>query len=132
MESDLRLLLDTCTFIWYSGEPEALSAKAAEALEDAQNELLLSPISLVELCIKYAAGKIKLDAPPHELLQLAKEQPNFFLLPFEEEAALRMLALPPLHRDPFDRMLVCQALCSDLTFVTPDPLIGPYGVRTLW
>jgi PIN domain nuclease of toxin-antitoxin system len=127
-----RLLLDTCTFIWHADDPAALSPVAAAALTDPNNELFLSAVTLVEICIKVSLGKLTLSAPPEQLLHLARTNAGIVPLPLGEAAALKILSLPQIHKDPFDRMLITQALAHNLTLLTPDPLIRQYPVPTLW
>jgi PIN domain nuclease of toxin-antitoxin system len=128
----MKLLLDTCTFLWASFEPDALSTLARSALRAPANEVLLSAASAWEIAQKHAIGKLPLPDLPSRLVPELRREMNITDLPIDEESALRAPALPQLHRDPFDRLLVAQAITHGLLLVTPDPLIQAYGVRTLW
>lgn len=128
----MRLLLDTCTFLWAAIEPERLSPTATKAIREPDNEVLLSAVSAWEIGVKYALGRLRLDEPPARFVPRYREAQQIEALPLTEEAALHVHLLPALHQDPFDRMLVCQAMVDGLVLVTPDPAIHDYPVRTLW
>jgi PIN domain nuclease of toxin-antitoxin system len=128
----MRLLLDSCTFLWAALEPERLSATALKAVRDPDNDVLLSAVSGWEIAVKYALGRLRLDEPPARFVPKYREAQQIEALPLTEEAALHVHLLPALHQDPFDRMLVCQAIVGGLVLVTPDPAIRDYPVRTLW
>lgn len=128
----MDLLLDTCTFLWITTAAPELSSVAAAIYADPANRVFLSSISVWEICVKHANGKLPLPKPPHDLI-LAEQSTNGLLsLPLTGSAALRLLALPAHHRDPFDRMLVCQAIEHGLVILTPDTQILRYGVPTIW
>lgn len=128
----MRLLLDTCTFLWCIEGGAALSETAARALVDPENEVYLSSVSAWEIAVKHALGKLSLPEPPERYIPAQRRARGIEAWPLGEEAALYLHRLPPLHRDPFDRMLICQALLSGLTLVTPDEEIGRYPVPTCW
>lgn len=128
----MKLLLDTCTFLWIAAGDAALSASAREAFSNPSNEVYLSAISAWEIAIKNALGKLPLPSPASVFVPHERERHRVETLPLGENAALALTRLPDLHRDPFDRMLVCQAIMGGLTLVTPDPLITQYPVATLW
>lgn len=128
----MKLLLDTCTFLWCIEGGAALSDEAKRALVDPSNDVYLSAVSAWEIVVKHALGKLPLPEPPERYVPAQRQMRGIERLPLDEEAALHLLRLPPLHRDPFDRMLICQALMVGLTLVTPDELILRYPVRTLW
>jgi PIN domain nuclease of toxin-antitoxin system len=92
----------------------------------------LSAISAWEIAIKNALGKLPLPRPAATFVPQERERHRVEALPLTEEAVLVVARLPDLHRDPFDRMLVCQAIMGGLTLLTPDPLISQYPVPTLW
>jgi len=128
----MRLLLDTCTFLWLAAQPAKLSAPATNALNDPQNSLLLSDTSLWEIVLKHAAGKLPL---PETLRAWIPKQTAYFQiesLPIAAEALFRSGELPPLHQDPFDRLLAAQALTESLRLVSPDPPFRAFGVDCLW
>jgi PIN domain nuclease of toxin-antitoxin system len=128
----MKLLLDTCTFLWIALGDRALSRPAREAFVDPASEVYLSAISSWEIALKHALGKLPLPAQPMLLVPEMRGRYRIEPLPLDEPAALAVAQLPDLHRDPFDRMLICQAIMGGLTLVTPDPLIRQYAVPTLW
>lgn len=128
----MKILLDTCTFLWICAEAEKLSQKARELYSDPDNEVYLSSVSCWEVAVKYALGKLPLPEPPAQFLPMRREKYGIQALPLNEEAALHVARLPNLHSDPFDRMLVCQALIHGLTVLSPDGLIAQYPVRMVW
>ena len=128
----MNLLLDTCTFLWSIEGGAAISETARAALTEATNAVYLSSVSAWEIATKHALGKLPLPEAPEKYVPAQRRARGIEPLPLDEEAALHLARLPALHRDPFDRMLICQALIGGLTLVTPDPDIGRYPVRTLW
>jgi len=128
----MRFLLDTSTFLWViSGAPE-LSARARELFVDPGNEIFLSSVSSWEMAVKYALGRLPLPEPPERFVPMQREQHGIEPLPLDEEAALHLARLPLLHKDPFDRMLICHAIVHGLVVLTPDNLVNQYPVRTMW
>ncbi|OFW04254.1 MAG: twitching motility protein PilT [Acidobacteria bacterium RIFCSPLOWO2_02_FULL_68_18] len=127
----MRLLLDTCTFLWLIGGGP-LSSAAAAAVRIPSNDVLLSAVSVWEIALKYRDGKLALPEPPDRLVPARRGTRGIVSLDFDEESALQSLKLPPLHRDPFDRMLISQAIAHGLAIVTPDPAIAQYPVRVIW
>lgn len=128
----MRLLLDTCTFLWLiSGSPK-LSEPAEDAIRDSDNEVFLSVVSVWEIGVKNALGRLPLPAPPEQFVPEMRESHLLTTLPLDEESTLQLGHLPDLHQDPFDRMLVCQALQHHLVLATPDESIRQYSARSLW
>lgn len=128
----MRLLLDTCTFLWSVEGGAALSPTVAALLVDPANDVYLSVVSAWEISVKHAMGKLPLPEPPERFVPNQRQARGIEPWPLDEEAALYLHRLPAHHRDPFDRMLVCQALVGGLTLVTPDEHIARYPVRVLW
>jgi PIN domain nuclease of toxin-antitoxin system len=128
----VKLLLDTCTFLWAIEGGGELSETARDALADPDNDVVLSAVSAWEIAVKHALGRLPLPEPPDRYVPAQRSARGIAALPLDEDAALQLVRLPPLHRDPFDRMLVCQALAGALTVVTPDAEIARYPVRILW
>jgi PIN domain nuclease of toxin-antitoxin system len=128
----VRLLLDTSTFLWVVADPANLSPAARDAFSDPGNAVFLSVISAWEITVKHRIGRLPLPEPQDRLIPAMRAAHAIARLPLAEAAALTEWKLPPLHRDPFDRMLVCQAILDGLTIVTPDAAIWQYPVRTLW
>lgn len=128
----MRCLLDTCTFLWIIAGSKELSPTAKELFADPANEVLLSVVSVWELSVKHALGKLPLPITIDHFVIEQRERHAIAALPLYERAVLHLHKLPALHRDPFDRMLVCQAIEHDCVLLTPDPLITQYPVRTRW
>ena len=127
----MRLLLDTCTFLWLAGGG-SLSPAAAAAVRDPSNDVYLSAVSTWEIVAKHRAGRLPLPEPPDRLIPAERRLRGVTALPFDEESALQGLRLPALHRDPFDRMLIAHAIALGLAIVTPDQAIAQYPVRVIW
>ena len=127
----MRLLLDTHIFLWFISGDIRLPKSDREIIQNFENEIYLSVISLWEIIIKYQLGKLPLTEPPE--IYLPKQRERHFISSLElDEASVSRLAEPPsLHRDPFDRMLICQAIEHDMTIVTVDDLVRSYPVSLL-
>ncbi|MFL5768850.1 MAG: type II toxin-antitoxin system VapC family toxin [Chloroflexota bacterium] len=121
------LLLDTHTLVWWLGDDPGVSPVARGAIADAGNDVVVSAATVWELTIKRAVGKIQLV----ENLAAAVEAAGFSGLPVTMDDAEAAAGLPPLHRDPFDRILVAHALRLDATIVSRDRLLEPYGAPIL-
>ncbi len=128
----MRLLLDTCTFLWAVDEQAELSAKARSVVTDPENQVYVSAISAWEIALKQERGNLTLAEPAQRFVPKYREMLGFLELALDEVSVLHSGSLPPIHRDPFDRMLVCQAIEHGLVIVTPDAHITRYPVRTLW
>ena len=128
----MRLLLDTCTFLWYTSGSPRLSTTAKELVLDSDNELFLSVASIWEIALKFAKGKLNLAETPATFVPFYRKQGGIAVLELREEAALFSASLPFHHNDPFDRMLVCQSMVHGLAVLSPDPLLAQYPVRLLW
>ena len=128
----MKLLLDTCTFLWIIAGNAVITPRVRAALSAPGAEIYFSAASAWEISLKHERGRLPLPAPPGELVPRMRERYAIDPLPIDEESALHIAKLPVLHRDPFDRMLVSQAIVHGLTIVTPDPLISQYPARTLW
>jgi PIN domain nuclease of toxin-antitoxin system len=128
----VKLLLDTCAFLWIAADAPELSAIARDLFANRSNDVFLSAVSAWEIAVKHTLGRLPLPARPVNFVVEQRRKHLIEPLPLEEEAALHLLNLPPLHRDPFDRMLVCQAIAHGLAILTPDERIRQYPVRTAW
>lgn len=128
----MRLLLDTCVFLWMIGDDEALSAGAREAIMEPRNSLYLSAASSWELAIKIRIGKLELPGPAHRVIPAQMARNGVLGLAVEHVHALATERLDLHHRDPFDRLLIAQATIEQLTIVTPDVAFDSYAVSTLW
>jgi PIN domain nuclease of toxin-antitoxin system len=128
----MKLLLDTCAFLWLSDRTDLLSESAHAALAAAENELHLHQASVWETQIKYSLGKLRLKLPPREFVPLALARHGVTYDRLTDESIWFLDKLPALHRDPFDRLLIAHALLGGMTIVTPDPHIHQYPVPSLW
>lgn len=129
----MRILLDTCTFLWMTLDAPALSQKARQLLADPGHEIYLSAISAWEIGVKYSTGRLPLPNPPAVFVPTQRQALGLIPLIFGEPAALLEAGLPRIHKDPFDRALICQAIIENLILLTPDPAIRRYPVvRTEW
>lgn len=128
----MKLLLDTCTFLWVIADAPQLSRRARVLFQSPENEVYLSAASAWEVAIKHALGRLPLPDAPERFLPEMREAHGIETLPIDEESALHISRLPSLHHDPFDRLLVSQAIVHGLTILTPDPLVTQYPARTLW
>jgi PIN domain nuclease of toxin-antitoxin system len=127
----LKLLLDTHALLWAATEPERLRAEARDALEDGTHEVFVSSVTAWEIAIKQSLGKLELAQPAEIWLPEVLRRTGLEAAPIELAAALRVRALPWHHRDPFDRLLIAQALEGGHTIVTGDVVFEQYGVAVL-
>jgi len=129
----VRVLLDTYTFLWWnSSQGSRLSIRARELLEDAATDGLFSVVSAYEIAMKAARGSLELPAEPSRYVPDRLARHGFEALAIELRHVLRAGALPFIHRDPFDRLLVAQAQLEDIPIVTADPAIAQYDVEVIW
>ncbi len=128
----MRLLLDTCTLLWFLTNDAKLSAAAKAAIEDPGNERWLSPISLLEIALKVRLGKLPLPAPFGVLFPADLLAEDIHLLPLQPSHIEPLTTLPLHHGDPFDRLIAATALVEGLTLVSPDPAFDAYGIARLW
>lgn len=127
-----KVLLDTCTFIWLTAAPTRLGAHATSAIDDPATELYLSDASVWELCLKWQTGKIQLPAPPRLWLEEQLGIWHLKSLAIERIHMFRVSELPDHHRDPFDRLLVAQAIEGGMKIASPDVNIRSYPVAVIW
>jgi PIN domain nuclease of toxin-antitoxin system len=121
----VKLLLDTRLLLWAAGQPERLSTLATTLLADPRNELLFSAASLWEVAIKRGIGRADFRVEPR-LLRRGLLDNGYRELPIAGEHAVAIDSLPPIHKDPFDRILVAQAMIEGITLLTSDPLVAQY------
>jgi PIN domain nuclease of toxin-antitoxin system len=126
----LRLLLDTHIFLWLHTEPERLG-EHLPIVEDRRTELIVSAVTSWEIAIKNGLGRLPLPEPPERYVPERIRVIGAHALAIEHTHALAVAALEPLHRDPFDRLLVAQAGLLDVTILTADPDVAQYPVNTL-
>lgn len=126
----MKLLLDTHVFLWLQTEPERLG-QHLRLVEDHRNVLVVSAASSWEIAIKYQLGKLPLPEPPERYVPERLRAIGAEAAPVVHPHALAVSNLPALHRDPFDRLLVAQAMLLGLTIMTADPAITEYSVATI-
>lgn len=127
----MNLLLDTHIFLWYLTADKRLSKRFKTEVENPINRIFISVITNWESSLKYALGKLPLPQAPAIYLPVARVKHGFESLPIDELVFPTLASLPLLHRDPFDRMLVAQAIHHNLLLVTEDPQIQAYPVARL-
>lgn len=128
----MRLLLDTCTFLWLAADDPRLTPRARSTCRSPDNAVFLSALCAWEISIKHRLGRLPLPEPPVRYVVSRREALRIEPLSFDESSAAHEGLLPPHHRDPFDRGLIAQAIVNGMTLVTPDPLIARYPVPILW
>ena len=121
----MRLLLDTHLLLWIAEESKRLSVRAAKQIADPENVLMFSTISIVEVAIKYGLGRPDFRVHPG-LLRRGLLDNGYEELPVTGEHAVQVGDLPPIHKDPFDRLLVAQALAEGVTLLTGDAVVARY------
>lgn len=127
----MKLLLDTHIFLWYISGDKKLSTDAKDSIRNPANEVYLSVASLWEAITKHQLGKLSLPQPPETYLPEQREKHLILSLGLDETSVRQLARLPQLHRDPFDRILICQAIEHNLTIVTVDDSIRAYSVAVL-
>lgn len=127
----MKILLDTHIFLWFISGDTKLSTDVRDAIRDPDNEVYLSAVSIWEAIVKYQLGKLPLPEPPETYLPKQRDLHQISSLALDESSVVQLANLPPLHRDPFDRMLVCQALQNDLTIATIDAAVRAYSISVL-
>lgn len=128
----MKLLLDTVTFLDAAFSPKDISPRAKDLLLKGDSELFVSIASCWEIAIKYSMGKLALPQTPEKFVLTHRAKIGAELLPIDEESTFHLTRLPHIHQDPFDRILICQAITHGMMLVTPDGRIARYPVRTAW
>lgn len=128
----MDILLDTCTFLWLATDPSALSKRAIKMYSDMENNLYLSSVSIWEIIVKQSIGKLSIDEPVNEFVEFECEENSIEVVSLTDRDVFQLSSLADNHKDPFDRMLVCQAKENDFTILTPDKQISRYLVPTIW
>ncbi|HVH81730.1 MAG TPA: type II toxin-antitoxin system VapC family toxin [Stellaceae bacterium] len=124
----MRLLLDTHAFLWWRDESPRLPAPIGERISDPENDILISIVSLWEITVKRGLGKLRFDEDFEEVMA----QEGFSLLTVSYAHLRALGSLPRLHRDPFDRLLIAQAIADNLPMATNDRDMTRYAVKTVW
>ena len=127
----MKFLLDTHVFLWFLGGDARLPIPWRDTIRQPDHEVYASVVSLWETIVKYRLGKLPLPEPPERYLPTQRERHRIAKLPLDEASVRQLATLPPIHRDPFDRMLICQAMEHTLTIITVDELFRAYPVPIL-
>ncbi|MGH2595093.1 MAG: type II toxin-antitoxin system VapC family toxin [Actinomycetota bacterium] len=128
----MRVLLDTHAFLWWISDDEQLTAGARETIGAADNQVFVSVASVWEIVTKSRLGRLPLPEPVGRFVATHLEQNAFQPLPIAMRHAFELETLPDLHRDPFDRMLVAQALAEEMPLVSGDDAVRAYPLTTIW
>lgn len=128
----MKLLLDTCCWLWWLSNPEQLSEQQLNAIINRQNQLFLSTATLWEISIKVGNNKLTIPQPLQKLVTTQCPQDNIEMLDIKPIQAIDAGSLPLHHQDPFDRMIITQATVEDLTIVTSDTIFKKYDVAVLF
>ena len=128
----MKVLLDTHAFLWLVTDHPKLSDRAKATFLDGRNDLFCSAVTGFEICVKFSLGKLQLAEPPREFIENRMRNNAFSPLPIKLSHTFRLAHLPYHHRDPFDRLLVAQALEEDLPLLSVDEVLSDYGVERIW
>jgi PIN domain nuclease of toxin-antitoxin system len=128
----VNVLLDTHSFIWFNLNDLRLTATARQVIEDAANEVMISPASYWEIAIKISKGKFTLAATYDVFWQSGIDANAFRILPIEVRHTSHLISLPFHHKDPFDRLLLAQALVEQIPLVSGDAMLDAYGIKRIW
>ena len=128
----MKYLLDTHVFIWMDSDPSQLSSTVEVILKNKQHEVYLSVVSVWEIQIKTQIGKLMLSASADKLIQEQQQNNELQILPINLAHALKIGELPLHHKDPFDRLLVAQAIVEGYILITKESLLSQYPVNVIW
>ena len=128
----MRVLLDPHALYWYIEGDSQLSATACTLIQDASNEVLISPASYWEIAIKISLGKWHLNRPYEDFIAIGLKDYGFLILPILPAHTARLIGMPFHHKDPFDRLLAAQALAEEMPLVSADTAFDDYGVTRWW
>jgi PIN domain nuclease of toxin-antitoxin system len=128
----VRILLDTCAFIWLASDPGQLGPAAKAALEDPHKERFLSLASVWEIVLKYNTGKLPLPRMPEVWIEEQARIQDITILSLERGVIYKSGTLPSIHRDPFDRMIASDSLFHKMPILTPDGPYHEYGCQVIW
>jgi PIN domain nuclease of toxin-antitoxin system len=127
----MNILLDTHIFLWYISGDKNLPDYMRDEIQKSENEVYLSIVSIWESIIKYQLGKLPLPQPPEIYLPLQRERHLISSLSLDERSVIQLSSLPSIHRDPFDRMLICQSIEHKMSIATVDHNVRAYPVILL-
>jgi PIN domain nuclease of toxin-antitoxin system len=128
----MRLLLDTHTFLWFVLNDPQLSATAQQFISEPRNDVLISPASYWEVAIKVGLRKLDLHAPYDDFMRQGIDGNDFEILPIEPRHTSVLTTLPLHHRDPFDRLMIAQAMVEGIPLVSADAALDQYPITRLW
>ena len=128
----MNLLLDTHTFLWWDSNPSKLSPEVLRLCRNRTNRVFLSVVNIWEVQIKIQLGKLQLTMPLPDLTALYQQNDGFEVLPVTLDHVLALGTLPLHHKDPFDRLLIAQALVENATLVSADAAVAQYPINVLW
>lgn len=128
----MRLLIDTHTLIWAMDDPSKLSGLATTALQDPANDLLLSAATVWDMAIKFGQGKLRLSLSYRTWMEKAIADLGLAILPVTIEYAEQQAQLPTYHKDPFDRLIIAQAMIENIPVVCDDAAFDAYGISRVW
>ena len=129
---DVNWILDTHTLLWWVGDSPRLSGPARAAIASAEGPIFISIVSVWELAVKVRLGRLTVEGPLDTFVEDQLMRNGFSLMPVRVAHAARLCDLPLHHRDPFDRMLICQAQVEDATLISCDRAFGNYDVSVHW
>ena len=127
----MKYLLDTHTILWCIGNSQRLSPKTKEIIANREKDVFISSVSLWEVAIKVNLGKLELNSTFDEFLDKVRSG-DFEILQIKDAYLKRLSILPPIHKDPFDHLLISTALVENLTIITADENVRKYGVPWIW
>jgi len=127
----MNLLLDTHAILWFLNGDKKISERVKKVLSSPSNDKFISIVSLWEIAIKISLGKLSIKTSLSDLFRIIEEQ-GFHFLPLTPEHIICVATLPMSHRDPFDRIIISQAITEELTILTRDENFSGYGVKIIW
>ena len=125
------ILIDTCDFLWFVSGNEKLPGRSKREIENPNNTVFLSVVSLWEVIVKQQLGKLPLPKPAAQYVPEQRDRHRILSLNLDESAVKRLSDLPLIHRDPFDRMLICQSLDRGIRMASSDPIMTEYAVSLI-
>lgn len=128
----MKALLDTNAFLWWNLDDPRLSQQVRGIISDGNNEIYLSAVSAWEIAIKTALGRLTLPEPPQDYVLNRMTHHYIKALPIEINHTLQVFSLEPVHKDPFDRLLVAQSQLEKIPILTTNTAIAEYDVETIW
>lgn len=128
----MKYLVDTHTLLWYTLNESPLSNTARQLIINQNNEILISPVSYWEIAIKISLGKLTLHQPYQDFIRICLDQYQFTTLAITPVHTNAVITLPFFHKDPFDRLLVAQAITEKVPIISADAVLDQYGIQRLW